>query len=71
MIRPGAALSALEARLQRDAYRGLTYGEAAARMAALWAEARALNPDIGNDWQEDLAADLAVARAVNGLSPAA
>jgi hypothetical protein len=26
-----------------------------------------LNPDFPGDWLEDLAADLAVARAVNGL----
>ena len=36
-------------------------------MLALWAEARALGAATGDDWEQDLAADRAVARAVNGL----
>src|SRR5262245_4244618 len=56
MIRAGEALSALEARDQRDAHSALTYREALSRIEALWAEARALNPDIGRDWREDLVA---------------
>lgn len=71
MIRPSDSLRELEARYQRDAYAGLTYEQALRRFAALWAEACALNPDIGVDWRDDLQADLAVARAVNGLPPAA
>jgi len=70
VIRPGRALSELNARDQRDAYRHLTYADAVSRIASLWAEARALNPDIGQDWRDDLLADLAVARAINGLPPA-
>ncbi len=70
MIRAGKALSELEARDQREAYRSLTYAEALSRIAALWAEARSLNPDIGLDWRDDLAPDLAVARAINGYPPA-
>ena len=69
MIRPGRALSELEGREQREAYRNLTYTEALSRFASLRAEARALNPDIGRDWREDLASDLAVALAINGRSP--
>ena len=61
----------LEARYQREAFRGLSYEEALARFAALWAEACALNPELGADWREDLESDLAVARALNGLPPAA
>jgi hypothetical protein len=49
----------------------MTYGEALARFAALWAEARLLNPELGQNWLEDLEPDFAVARAVNGLPPAA
>jgi hypothetical protein len=43
--------------------------DALARFAALWVHARALNPDFGSDWLDDLEPDLAVARAVNGLPP--
>jgi len=71
MIRAGHTLSALEARDQRDAHSALAYAEALGRIEALWAEARALNPDIGRDWREDLVADLAIARAINGRAPAA
>ena len=41
------------------------------RFAALWAHARLLNPELGcgDHWMEDLAADLRIARAVNGLPP--
>lgn len=70
MIVPSPALAQLEARYQRDAFRDLTYEQALARFAALWAEALALGADLGADWREDLEADLAVARAVNGLPPA-
>lgn len=64
-------LRALEAAFQREAFADLTYEDALARFASLWAEARALRPDLGADWEGDLAPDLAVARAVNGLPPAA
>jgi hypothetical protein len=49
----------------------MTYREALERFAALWREARLLNPTMGQDWLEDLKPVLAVARAVNGLPPAA
>jgi hypothetical protein len=71
MIVATPRLEEFEARYQREAYAGLSYQEALARYAALWAEARALNPDLGADWVADLEADLAVARAVNGLPPRA
>lgn len=41
------------------------------RFAALWAHARLIAPGSGADWRHDLEPDLAVARAVNGLPPAA
>lgn len=44
--------------------------EALAWYAAALAEARAVRPDLGADWLEDLAPDFAIARAVNGLPPA-
>lgn len=60
-----------EAQDERDAYAGLTYEEALGRFERLWAYAREIAPDVGEDWEADLAADLAVARAINGLPPAA
>ncbi len=69
VIKPTALLLDFEARYSRDAYRDLTYPAALALYTGLWLEARLLNPDAANDWEHDLAADIAVARAVNGLSP--
>ena len=71
MIFSTPRLRALEAAFQREAFAGLSYEDALARFASLWAEARAFRPDLGADWEGDLAPDLAVARAVNGLPPAA
>lgn len=70
MIESSRPLDDFEADYQRTAYAGLSYQEALALFGALWAEARALNPALGDDWAVDLAPDLAVARAVNGLPPA-
>lgn len=71
MIVSSKRLQEFEARYQREAFAGLSYEEALARFAALWAAARVIRPDLGDGWREDLEADLAVARAVNGLPPAA
>jgi hypothetical protein len=72
MINPTTRWVELEARYGREAYRNLSYQAALELFAALWAEARALGAGAGGgDWEEDLAADRAVARAVNGLPPAA
>lgn len=71
MIRDTQRLRDFETRYRREAFRDLTYGEALAIFEALWIEARQLNPDFGKDWREDLAADFAVARALNGLPPTA
>ncbi|MGH7572934.1 MAG: hypothetical protein ACREMK_13990 [Gemmatimonadota bacterium] len=69
MIRSSKRLEELEKPYQREAFRDLTFEEALRRFTALYLEARELNPDFGADWREDLEADLAVARAVNGLPP--
>src|SRR5688572_14488054 len=70
MIVSSRRLDEFEAQYQREAFATLSYGDALARFAALWAEARIIRPDLGQDWQEDVEADVAVARAVNGLPPA-
>ncbi|MCY3837484.1 MAG: hypothetical protein OXH09_02330 [Gammaproteobacteria bacterium] len=70
MIRDTQRLRDFETLYRREAFRNLTYGEALAIFEALWTEACQLNPDFGDDWREDLEADFAVARALNGLPPA-
>lgn len=70
MIRDCQRLRDFEARYRREAFRNLTYEEALAIFEALWIEARKLNPDFGDDWREDLEADFALARVLNGLPPA-
>lgn len=71
MIKPSPRLDELEKRYQREAFQGLSYEQALERFSFLWAEARELNPNAGKHWLEDLEPDFAVARALNGLSPAA
>ena len=44
-----------------------SYGEALAIFAALWRHARRLNPDFPSHWQEDVKADVELARVLNGL----
>lgn len=70
MIVSSKRLDEFEARYQREAFASLSYMDALARFASLWAEARVVRPDLGQEWREDLEADIAVARAVNGLPPA-
>lgn len=69
MIEETKGLQELEARYQREAFAGLTYDDALTRFTTMWDHARRLNPDLGADWEADLASDLAIARAVNGLPP--
>ena len=71
MINATRRLLELEARYGREAFRDFPYRAALDLFAALWAEARALDSGVGSDWLEDLDADRAVARALNGLPPAA
>ena len=70
MVRDTQRLRDFEACYRREAYRGLKYEDSLAIFEALWVEARAPNPEMGDDWREDLEADVALARALNGLSPA-
>lgn len=44
-----------------------TYPEALAIFAALWGHARQLNSDFPSEWQADVAADVELARVLNGL----
>jgi hypothetical protein len=67
MIRHSRSLEEIERRYAREVLADRTYLDALAVFEALWHHALQLNPDFPGDWREDLAADLAVARAVNGL----
>jgi hypothetical protein len=69
MIRRTQALEDLERRYAREVLAGRSYLEALAVFEALWRQAVLLNPDFPGDWRLDIAPDLAVARAVNGLPP--
>lgn len=69
MLEATRSLQDLERRWEAERYGAMDFGDALAVFAALWAEARALRPDLGADWREDMEPDLAVARAVNGLPP--
>jgi hypothetical protein len=64
-------LRAVEAEFSRTRLAALTYSDALAIFAALWREARAVNPELIVDWLEDLQPDFAIARASNGLPPRA
>jgi hypothetical protein len=69
MLKPSPRLAEFDAKYARARTDARTPEDAMAVMAALWAEAVALNPDFPTDWKEDLEADLAIARAINGLPP--
>lgn len=62
-------LDEIDRRHARERLAGRSYAEALEVFAALWREAVALRPDFPGDWRDDLAPDLAIARAVNGLPP--
>lgn len=68
MLKPTARWRAFEIDDERAVWSD-TYEDAVRRYSALWAYARSVNPAVGDDWEHDVAADVAVARAVNGLSP--
>jgi hypothetical protein len=63
VIRNPDGLAAFERTDTRERLAGLTYGEALAIFAGLWREARAVAPQSGLPWREDIEPDLAVARA--------
>ena len=70
MVTNPRALAEFEDRAARSDAQAMTFDQALAWYEGALAEVRALRPDFDADWLEDLAADLAVARAVNGLPPA-
>ena len=71
MIKSPHLLQELNRRYERETLADLSYAAALQRFAALWAEARELGVVDNEDWLTDLKPDLAIARALNGLPPAA
>lgn len=69
MLRRSPSLDAIDRRHAAERLGERTYAEALEVFAALWREALAIRPDFPGDWRSDLAPDLAIARAVNGLPP--
>ena len=69
MLRRTEHLAQLDADFARNRLGRMSYRDALEIFRALWAEARALDPDFPGDWRSDIGPDLAVARAVNGLPP--
>jgi len=67
MIRSPELLEALNARYRRERYGPLTYEQSLAVFAGLWEHARLMRPDYAPDWQTDVAADIVLARVLNGL----
>jgi len=69
MLKPSPLLEEFETKYARERTSSRTPEEAMAIVSALWEEASTLNPDFPTDWRDDLEADLAIARAINGLPP--
>ena len=69
MLNPTPGWKAFERDDEAAAYGHLSYAESLARFERLWRYACDVNGAIGEDWEEDLAADLAIARALNGIPP--
>lgn len=67
MIRDSERLRELERRWASDVVDDRTFIEALDIYASLWRHALSLDPDPLADWRDDVKANLAVARGVNGL----
>jgi len=69
MIRDPDRLAEFERQDKQRVLRDMSYLDALAIFESLWVEAKAICPDFGEDWRDDIEPVLAVARAVNGLPP--
>ena len=68
MLRHTPSLEALNAADERATIHRRTWHEALDVMLALWDEARALNPALGDDWREDIAGDIEIAGTLHAGS---
>ncbi len=69
MIRDPERLAEFERQDKQETLRTMSYSDALAIFESLWIEAKVVNPEFGKDWRRDIEPVLAVARAVNGLTP--
>lgn len=67
MLRSSDRIRKIEATWSRSVYSSMDYPEALTRFTALWNQARLLNPGMGQSWEEDIEADINLARILNGL----
>lgn len=65
MLNPTRALVELNAADAAAVIHKRTWHEALDIVLQLWEEAKAINPDVGNDWRQDVEVDIAVARILN------
>ena len=71
MIKDPGRVKALERAFDRRIYGTMEYLEKLRRFEAMWMHAASLNPEFGRRWQEDIQADITLARILNGLPPQA
>lgn len=71
MQKDSQKVDALEIAHDRRTYGPMAYLEKLRRFEALWMHAVLLDPLFGRRWQEDIQADLILARVLNGLPPQA
>jgi len=71
MIKSPDRIRETEADWSRSVYASMDYPEALKRYTALWCQARRLNARFGESWEEDIKADIELARILNGLPPTA
>ena len=71
MIKSPDRIREAEAAWSRSVYASMDYPEKLKRYAALWHQARLLNAGFGESWEEDIKADIELARILNGLPPTA
>lgn len=69
MLKNPEKVRSIEAAHEKELYGSLSYSEKLRRYEALWAHVRSLNPRFTRRWREDLDADIAIARVLNGLPP--
>ena len=65
MIRSPEVLEQFEAAQLRAEPVFTRWALASRRLDALWAEARRLNPRLGDDWRQDMESSIAMARMLN------
>ena len=71
MIKSPDRIREAEAAWSRSLYVSMDYHEALKRYAALWSQARLLSTGFSESWEDDIKADIELARILNGLPPTA